>query len=255
MKLLAALVLLWLSSVGWTAKVAVTRPATSDSAHCGARDVPITDLAGYDWTLRRCDGRTITLQSGIVDSIDFAVSDSVYVLIVEGRSRDTHGNVSCDYRSLTMAHEATAPPPPPPPDTTSGGLAARYYIGQSRGGAVVYANVENIDGSWGLGSPGPGMPADDWSAEWIGHVTIPTAGLWTWYLNSEDGAQLFLDGTLGINHLVVQPLTEWTWTVNMAAREYAIQVIYRANVGNSECHLSWSGPGMSKQIVPRGVLR
>lgn len=255
---LVAVVALWLACFAGTFPIAWTIPRTGDKPEsCGVVAGPIHGPVRTLLRVRDCGAydTTYTIMSMPGDSMwaDIKVPDG-RVYWVEERLWNDVGE-ACGFQSRTFALPALPVFGPPPPDTISGGLAARFYIGQSRGGAVVYADTSNVDGTWGIGSPGPGMPVDDWSAEWIGHVTIPTAGLWTWYLKSEDGAQLFLDGTLGINHLVVQPLTEWTWTVNMAAREYAIQVIYRANVGNSECHLSLSGPGFTKQVVPRGMLR
>lgn len=210
-------------------------------------------MGTYEITLRKCSGDTLRLAPipAQFTQADVEILDGS-VGVAELRAIDAHGNRSCGYQSITFAFPATEAPPP---DTTSGGIAPHFYVGTSRGGQAIIGPASNIDFVWALGSPISGIPADGWSADWSGTLTVPTTGAYTFYLKSEDGGQLFVGGTLGINHYGIQALTEWTWTTNLTAGDKPITVTYMANVGNSECHLMWSGPGIVKQPIPKGALR
>ena len=257
---LAALALLLLASPAFAGEIAYdlpSKPMTSDSAYCGAGDVPCNDFDHYLVNLYRAESATPFLSvniPGTQDSVRFVVSDGI-----QGRTEvwvvDTSGNVSCGYASHVWAVPAVAEPPPPPPDTTSVGIVGHYYSGQSMNTFVADRRDSTIDHAWGLGSPMAGVPVDGWSVQWVGKLVIATAGVYTFYLKSQDGGRLYINNGLYIDKWVAQPLTEWSAMVNLAAGEHNLVVEYTARVGNSECHLMWSGPQISKRIVPREVLR
>lgn len=246
-------------------------PTTSDSASCGAMDAPLTDFDHYKVALYRCRTDSLVhrppplkpLWIARRDSVVFTVSSNEFSIPeslggvgwLQVWSVDRSGNKSCVYLSDAFASPAAQVPPPPPPADTTTGIAPRYYIGTSRGGQATIGPRGAIDFAWGLGSPFPGIPADQWSAEWIGKIVIPTSGAYTFYLKSEDGGQLFVAGTLLINRYGIQPLTEWSAPITLMAGEHNIHVTYMANNGNSECHLSWGGPNLPKSIVPRSALK
>ena len=257
-----ALVLVWAccfgtANAGEIAYDMPSKPVASDSAYCGAADLPCTDFDHYLVNLYRAEAATPFASFNLpadTDSVRFTVSDGI-----QGRTQvwavDTSGNVSCNYASHVWAVPAVAEPPPPPPDTTSGGIMGHYYSGQSMNTFVADRRDSTIDFAWGSGSPMPGMPADGWSVQWVGKLVIATPGAYTLYLASQDGGRLYINNGLYIDKWVAQPLTEWSATVNLAAGEHNLVVEYTARVGNSECHLMYSGPSISKRVVPKGVLR
>lgn len=213
-------------------------------------------MGTYEITLRKCNGDSLRLPPipAQFTAADLEILDGT-MGVAELRAVDAAGNRSCGYQSYSFAFPKLADPPPPPPDTSSTGITAHYYNGVSRGTWVATRRDTTIDFAWGLGSPMPGVNVDQFSVEWVGKIVVPTTGAWTFYINSEDGAQLFIDGTLWINRLVVQPLTEWSETVNLTAGQHNIQVEYMANLGNAAAHLSWSGPGTPRQVITRAALR
>lgn len=247
-------------------------PLTSDRDSCGAKDAPIDDFDHYRVVLYRCkpdslvrhqpplkplwiarrDSLTFNLPAD-TDSVRFTVADGIQGW-TQAWAVDESGNASCGYLSDTWATPAVAAPPVPPPDTTAG-IAPRFYAEPNRGGQAIVGPRSAIDYYWALASPYPGIPADQWSAEWIGKLVVTTSGAYTIYLKSEDGGQVFIDGTMLINRWGVQALTEWSAPVTLMAGEHSLAVYYMANNGNSECHLSYSGPGVPKQVIPRGALK
>ena len=243
-------------------------PLTSDVDSCGAKDAPLTDFDHYLVHLYRCRPDSLVHRQpplkplwiarrdslafnlpGDTDSVRFTVADGIHGW-TQVWAVDQSGNRSCAYLSDTWATKAVATPP----DTTSG-IAPRFFVGTSRGGQAITGPRAAIDYYWALSAPIAGIPADQWSAEFTGRLIVPTSGAYTIYLKSEDGGQVFLDGTLLINRYGVQPLTEWSANVTLMAGEHNLQVTYMANNGNSEIHLSWQGPGIAKGTIPRSSLK
>ena len=269
---LAALALLWLSLFAGTLPLGWTWPTTNVDGS------QLTDLDHGRMVLYRCRQDSIVRRQppfvhtfvSTVDSIvlpNIAAAgregqrDSINVSLLDGHHYYIHlqgvdhsGNRS-PVASWLHAMPAVETPEPPPPDTSGTGILGKYYSGQSRNQWIADRRDTTIDMAWGDGSPMAGVPEDYWSVEWIGKIVIATAGVYTFYVEAQSGAQLYVNGGLYIDRLGDYPLTEWSAAVSLPVGEHGIVLIYTARVGNAECHLMWSGPGISKRIVPREVLR
>lgn len=264
------LVLLWLCIFNGAAnvKITMTLPTTQES-RCGEVDVdpntlqpvPLTDLSKVIHTAYKCNGDSIRFpdidvrgMEGDSLGIDYEFDPGTMGRIVY-RTADLSGNISCGKREHTFIVPAEYIPPPPPPDTSTTGIKGYYYAGQSRNTYVGDRRDGPIDFLWGLGSAMPGVPVDFWSAQWIGKIVIPTAGIYTFYVEVDDGARLVVDGGLYIDKLGEFPLTEYSTTLNLTAGEHVIDLVYTARTGNAQLSLKWQGPGIPKQVIPRGALR
>jgi hypothetical protein len=88
------------------------------------------------------------------------------------------------------------PLPVPPVDV---GWQAEYYDNISLSGLPVLTRIDPaLDFDWGTGSPGLGVPQDDFSARWQRDVILP-AGFYRFYLQADDGARFWLDDQLLID--------------------------------------------------------
>ncbi|HEX5329287.1 PA14 domain-containing protein [Sulfuricurvum sp.] len=110
-----------------------------------------------------------------------------------------------------------------------------------------------VNFDWGTGNPGIGQN-DYYQAKWTGYVYIPTAGSWTFYTSTDDGVKLSIDGTMQIDKWVDQAPTEYSKTLTLTAGYHAIQMDYYENGGGAVARLSWSGPSVSKAIIPQNNL-
>lgn len=256
---LAALAMVWLSLFAGTFHFSYVYPDTNSDGS------PLTDLHHAEWWLFRCPYDSLRLSDipaiGANGQTQYGTVEAIggHAYWLKGRLVDFSGNRSAA-RELMFALEPDTvvppPPPPPPPDTSGTGITGKYYIGQSHNQWVTDRRDTTIDFAWGLAPPMPDMPADGWSVQWVGKIVIATSGVYTFYLESQDGGRLYINNGLYIDKWVAQPLTEWSASLNLAAGEHNIVVEYTArSAGNSECRLRYSGPGISKRIVPRGVLR
>lgn len=88
-----------------------------------------------------------------------------------------------------------APPEPiaPPPPTTFSGWQASYFANKELTGVpVLVQDVPEINFNWGIGSPGPNVPADYFSARYERTLNLP-AGNYYLTLRMDDGARVFVD--------------------------------------------------------------
>jgi hypothetical protein len=91
---------------------------------------------------------------------------------------------------------ATSTPTSPPVITE---WLGQYYIGRDLSGdPVVVRNETAIDFNWGLGSPGVGVPPDQFSARWTRQLNFREA-YYRFTIWADDGIRLWLDGDLLID--------------------------------------------------------
>jgi hypothetical protein len=88
-----------------------------------------------------------------------------------------------------------------------------------------------------------------------GQVNIPTAGSWTFFLNSDDGSDLWINGTRVINNDGPHGMREYSAAVTLPAGWADIEIRYWDQGGSAGLILSWSGSGVAKQVIPRQNLR
>ena len=136
------------------------------------------------------------------------------------------------------------------------GLSATYYDNINFTGAAVTRYDPRIDFNWGAGSPSPSLGSDTYSARWIGQVSPLYSETYTFYSRTDDGARVWVNNQLIIDHWVDQTVTETSGTTSLTAGQYYdIRMDYYENGGLAEAHLSWSSPSQSKEIIPQSRLR
>ena len=101
------------------------------------------------------------------------------------------------------------------------------------------------------------------SARYRGRLYIATAGSYTLYITSDDGSYLYLDAAaLNTPTMASATLkdggthgnTTVQATVTLSQGLHDILLLYGNAAGNSSLVLQYSGPGISQQVIPAGVL-
>jgi len=87
-----------------------------------------------------------------------------------------------------------------------------------------------------------------------GYIDIPKDGLYTLYLVSNDGSELYLHDKLFIDNDGLHPVVESFRTVGLKAGNHPIKIKYFQGAGGEILKLLWEGPGIEKQEVPSSVL-
>ena len=97
----------------------------------------------------------------------------------------------------------------------------------------------------------PTIRTDYFALHATGTIKIPTTGTWTFYLGSDDGSQLKLNGATIISAPTPQGFATKSAAVALSAGSYPIEVYYYEDSGSQGCVLSWFGPGMlAQEVIP-----
>ncbi|HEY1536968.1 MAG TPA: PA14 domain-containing protein, partial [Polyangiaceae bacterium] len=115
----------------------------------------------------------------------------------------------------------------------------------------------SIDYDWGSGAPGPaGIGVDNFSIRWTGSVIPATTEAYTFYTVTDDGARLWINGNLVIDHWQDEGPTEYASpTINLTAGVPALfRFEYYENGGGASARFRWSSPSIPKAAIPSGNL-
>ncbi len=95
---------------------------------------------------------------------------------------------------------------------------------------------------------------DYWSARHTGIIHIPSSGDWTFYVTSDDGSKLWIDGVEIVDNQGHHSMQERSGTVWLEAGEHHLRTEFFEHGGYAGLQLKWEGPGISKQTVPTTAL-
>jgi len=90
--------------------------------------------------------------------------------------------------------------------------------------------------------------------EFRGFIDVPAAGVYHFYVRSDDGSRLWLDGALVVDNDGLHSSRELSNVVALEKGLHPLRVAMFEQSGGFELGVSWSGPGLPKQPVPAGVL-
>lgn len=87
-----------------------------------------------------------------------------------------------------------------------------------------------------------------------GFINISKEGHYTFYLNSNDGSKMYLNGHSIINNDGAHGAYEKSNSVSLRVGYHKISVHYFQLSGGSNLIVSWSGPEIAKQEIPGNIL-
>jgi hypothetical protein len=156
---------------------------------------------------------------------------------------------------VLAASTPTVPSPVPAPAPAAGGLSGEYFANKTLSGSSKVRTDATIDFNWATGAPMSNIPADNFSVRWTGSVAVPKTGAYTFYLTGDDGVRMWVNGKQIINGWQDQSAKEYQATVQLDSTKRAdIKVEYYENGGDAVSKLAWSGPELTRQIVPASVF-
>jgi putative heme-binding domain-containing protein len=101
----------------------------------------------------------------------------------------------------------------------------------------------------------PGGRADAFATRQTASIFIPTTGTYTFYVSSDDGSRIYIDGQLVVNNDGLHGNVERGSEIRLNAGLHQIVVTYFDNGGGDGLVVSWQGPGIKKQVIKGGSLR
>jgi hypothetical protein len=133
------------------------------------------------------------------------------------------------------------------------GLRAQYWDEPSFNGYKVEKTESMIDFAWGERSPDPAMGDQYFSGRWEGRIRPPSSGSYSFYLQSDDNSEIWIDGKSLTTAKCCTESPAGTITLE-AGRMHELRVEHHEQTGGAYARLYWSGPGVAKQLVPSSVL-
>jgi|GEM_PF-1106462 len=96
--------------------------------------------------------------------------------------------------------------------------------------------------------------AEQFALNFTGYINVPSDGKYTFYISSDDGSKLYIDGVQVANNDGPHGQQENSGTIGLQAGMHAISVGYFNQTGGKVLQVSYAGPGVSKQLVPSSAL-
>jgi hypothetical protein len=159
--------------------------------------------------------------------------------------------------TATPTPTATATPTPTPVPVGNGnGLSASYFPNLTLSGVPAVQRVDStVNFNWGLGSPDPALPADNFSVRWTGQVKAPASGTYTFCTQADDGVRLWVNNVQLVDNWVNQATTETCGSINLTqGQSYSLKMEYYEYYSTAVANLLWQGPSISKQAIPQSQL-
>jgi len=118
--------------------------------------------------------------------------------------------------------------------------------------------VERVDKEINFASTLEAFPGtklvDNFYVNWTGVIRIPKDGTYTFYLESDDGSRLFLDGKRVVDNGGPHEMTELSGRAELKTGDHEIKVEFFDGEEEAGCILSWETAGQAKAVVPATVL-
>ncbi len=115
------------------------------------------------------------------------------------------------------------------------------------GAPVLVRDEANIYYDWGMGSPAPGVAADNFSVRWTGTINVTASGNYTFQTTSDDGVRVWVDGGLLIDQWRDQPATTASAVRFVSAGAHPVIVEYYDRYSTSLIYFAW---GLGTPIPP-----
>ncbi|WP_223550668.1 alpha-L-fucosidase [Aestuariivivens sp. NBU2969] len=128
---------------------------------------------------------------------------------------------------------------------------------------VAFKRIDkNINFNWVRNSPIKGIKEDHFSVEWNGFIVAPESGNFTFNVEADDEAVVYIDGKqiINLNYSVKGTQSEVMGSNNSSASQgklklkagiaYPIKIQYREKDLNASIKLYWSTNTVDKQIIP-----
>jgi GH43 family beta-xylosidase len=135
------------------------------------------------------------------------------------------------------------------------GLSGQYFDNSDLTNSKIFRTDSSVNFDWGTGSPDASIAADTFSARWTGQVQAQYNETYTFYVTSDDGARLWVNGQPLINDWTTHAAKEDSGMILLkAGQKYDIRLEYFDNNASASVNLKWSSASQAKQVIPSSAL-
>src|SRR5881392_2001191 len=131
------------------------------------------------------------------------------------------------------------------------GLNAEYFANINFSAAPVLKRVDaSVDFEWNNVSPGPGVPAGNYSIRWTGELVPPVDGDYRLGANADGGYRIYLDGKKFVDDSAPHGTRTMTTLVHLqAGHAYPIRIEYFHGWWEATARLLWLLPNLTEDAV------
>ncbi|GGD19825.1 PA14 domain-containing protein [Hyunsoonleella pacifica] len=117
--------------------------------------------------------------------------------------------------------------------------------------AVGTAEEINVDKLYQEITPGDG---ENFSVRYTGDINLVTSDTYTFYLSSDDGSKLYIDGAEIINNDGLHATKETASSVYLTQGFHAFEILFFEKTGGENLDFKYASSSISKQSVPMSIL-
>jgi parallel beta-helix repeat protein len=141
------------------------------------------------------------------------------------------------------------------PANTTNGLDYSYYQASSYSSLPNFSSVTPLKtGTTSNFNTSVASRSYAYAINFTGYINVPSDGQYTFYTNSDDGSNLYIDNILVVSNDYVHPPLEKSGTVGLQAGKHSISVGFFQQLGGAVLDVSYTGPNISKQTIPASAL-
>ncbi len=181
----------------------------------------------------RLMGAPANFASGMTGAVAMAEGPDgkLYIVqVADANNNPDSGNI------LRLDYEA-----PVQGDCGPGQFKAEYFNGRALAGAPLLTQCDGavLNKQWGLGSPGAGVPADNFSARWTGSFPFD-GGRYRFRASADDGVRVLVDGVVVASGWQDQGYTSYQGVATLAAGMHTVTVEYYDQGAIAALAVNWS---------------
>jgi hypothetical protein len=112
-----------------------------------------------------------------------------------------------------------------------------------------------VDFAWEDGEqPDAAVPAENFCVRWTGTIHVAKSGRWNFFVASDDGCRLWIDGKPVIDAWTDRGVTESPGATELKSGKHDLRLEYFQGASGKAAHLAWEGPGQDKAIIATEFL-
>jgi mono/diheme cytochrome c family protein len=136
----------------------------------------------------------------------------------------------------------------------SPGMKFEYFEGPD--GAKINFDKDKVlaSGSVEAFTLQPAKRKEHFGLRFTGVLTIAKAGEYTFYTTSDDGSHLYVDDKLVVDNGGTHAPQDKSGKITLNAGEHALKVTFFNGGAGAELKVSYAGPGIKKQEIPKNIL-
>ena len=232
----------------------LTLPVSSVHLYGNAAD-PNNNVASFLWTkISGPSSYSITTPS-LASTTVTGLVQGIYQFQL--KVTDATDSIGLDTVQVTVNASGALLPAITTGNLVNGSLSYNYYEAvNSYSGLPYFYNLAPVkSGTTGtFATASLANRTTDYAFNYTGFITIPTDGQYTFYTNSDDGSNLYIDNDMVVYNDSLHGAIERSAAVGLKAGKHFISVGYFQHTGNQSLTVSYSSSSITKQSIPSSAL-